>query len=181
MLDLFFQDGFSVYLDDETEEDVIELHRWFLSQDPERVTCRPVPDYNEEEVIKRYRKRNENSGIARFAVRRVGDKKLLGRITYFDINPRNGSAEVGYMIGAEFQGNGYATEAMIMLISHLFGDLGLRKISAQTGEFNKPSVALLKKLGFKQDGRLRQHHELDGKFYDDLIFSLFSGEFLLNK
>jgi ribosomal-protein-alanine N-acetyltransferase len=180
MLDSLFQDGFSVYLDNETEDDAVTLHRWFLKYEPERVTCRLVPDYDEEEVIKRFRKRSEHSGIARFAVRRVEDKKLVGRVTYFDINTRNGSAEIGYMIGGDYQRKNYATDGMILLLGHLFCDLGLRKVMAQTGEFNKPSVALLNKLGFKQDGRLRQHHELDGKFYDDLIFSLMSDEFQID-
>jgi RimJ/RimL family protein N-acetyltransferase len=34
----------------------------------------------------------------------------------------------------------------------------------------------MKKLGFKQDGRLRQHHEVEGKLYDDLLFSILAEE-----
>jgi len=45
-------------------------------------------------------------------------------------------------------------------------------VMAQTGEFNHPSVALLTALGFHLDGRLRQHHELDGELHDDLLFSM---------
>ena len=55
----------------------------------------------------------------------------------------------------------------------------MNKIMAQTGEFNDASIGLLKKLGFKQDGRLRQHHEVEAKMYDDLLFSILSDEFKL--
>ena len=64
-----------------------------------------------------------------------------------------------------------------MLLKHLFEELEINKIMAQTGEYNDASIALLKKLGFKQDGRLRQHHELDGEMYDDLLFSILAEEF----
>jgi ribosomal-protein-alanine N-acetyltransferase len=47
---------------------------------------------------------------------------------------------------------------MKLLLDHLFGERGMNNVMAQTGEFNDASIALMKKLGFKQDGRLRQHH-----------------------
>lgn len=46
----------------------------------------------------------------------------------------------------------------------------------QTASFNEDSINLLKKMNFKKDGILRNHHELDAKLYDDYIFSVLCKE-----
>ena len=165
-----------VCLDNMNDFDAIILHRWFLASDPERLTCRPIGDLSEEEIILRYRERRNSVNLRDYAIRLVSDNSLLGRVTYFDLNTRNRSTEIGFLIASEFRRKGYASEAVRILIRHLFKELGINKVMAQTGEYNEASIALLKKLGFKQDGRLRQHHELEGKMYDDLLFSILAEE-----
>lgn len=47
---------------------------------------------------------------------------------------------------------------------------------ADTGAFNQASIALLRSLGFRQDGCLRQHQLLDGILHNQLLFSLLAEE-----
>jgi ribosomal-protein-alanine N-acetyltransferase len=166
-----------VYLDDMNDFDAILHHRLFMASDPQRLTCRPFSDLSEEEVVVRYRERRESRNLHDFAIRRESDNSLVGRVTYFDMNPRNRSLEIGFLTAPEFRRKGYTFEAVRLLLKHLFEEMGMNKVMAQTGEYNKASIALLKKLGFKQDGRLRQHHEVDGELYDDLLFSILAEEF----
>ncbi len=51
----------------------------------------------------------------------------------------------------------------------LFRTRGCRKIIAQTGSFNTPSIRLLESCNFQRDGVLCQHHELDGLLLDDYL------------
>ena len=69
----------------------------------------------------------------------------------------------------EFRNNGFMKEAVNLLSKFLFEEVKLNKIMAQTGSFNDESNYLLKSCGFKLDGCLREHHELDGILYDDNI------------
>ena len=172
------ENGFNVYLDDETEDDAYTLHKWFIESEPERMSCRPIEIFDIDELLRRFNKKKESGFIHTFAVRRISDNKLLGRTTYFDHNRRNGAVEIGFMFAKKYRRMGYGTETLTLLLRHLFDDLGMRKVMAQTAEFNKGSVALLKKMGFKQDGCLREHHELNGVYYNDLVFSLLSDEFI---
>jgi ribosomal-protein-alanine N-acetyltransferase len=165
-----------VYLDDPNEYDAIMIYKWFLASAPERLTCRPINFRTEEEIIIKHKERMKESNQRDFAVRRTADNCLVGRVTYFDVNHRNRTAEIGFLTNPDFRRKGYALEAMKLLLDHLFGELGMNKVMAQTGEFNEASIALMKKLGFKQDGRLRQHHEVEGKLYDDLLFSILAEE-----
>lgn len=166
-----------VYLDHQSDSDILTIYKWFLVSAPERLTCRPITYRTDEEVLIRHRERSQNPDQRDFAVRRTADNCLVAQVTYFDVNHRNRTAEIGFMTNPEFRRKGYAFEAMRLLLRYLFDELGLNKVMAQTGEFNEGSIALLKKLGFKQDGRLRQHHEVEGKMYDDLLFSILAVEF----
>ena len=169
--------SFLVYLDDVTDYEMVLAHKWFLASNPPSMTCRPIRDVSDEEVISSHRERLKNDSLRDFAVKRVSDNCLVGRVSYFDMNPRNRTVETGFIMGPEFRKQGYAYQAMRLLMGHLFGQMGMNKIVAQTGEFNEASISLLKKLGFSQDGRLRQHHELDGEMHDDLLFSILAEEF----
>jgi [ribosomal protein S5]-alanine N-acetyltransferase len=83
---------------------------------------------------------------------------------------------VGYFTGADYRQQGYTKEGLWLLLNYLFQVVGLNKVRADTGAFNQASIALLKSLGFRQDGCLRQHQLLDGVLYDQLLFSLLAGE-----
>ena len=65
-----------------------------------------------------------------------------------------GSAELGYWIGEEYQGQGYATEACKILIKRAFNDLKIERIFATYKKENFASKRVLEKLGFKYFSQL---------------------------
>jgi len=160
-----------------TDDDIALYRKWIVESNPESTTCRPAGDTDLEEMKRRFRERLDGETAGHFAVRRIVDEVLVGREANFDLNSRNRSAEIGYLVGTEFRGRGYAHQAVWLLLRRLFENLNLNKAMAQTGEFNTESIAVLQKPGFNQDGRLRQHHPVDGKIYDDLFYSKLRDEF----
>lgn len=130
----------------------------------------------EEELRRRFRQRKGDGRLASFAVRFLHDGELAGRVSYFDLNARNRSVEIGYIVGPPHRGRGVGREAVRLMLRLLFGRLGFRKATAQTGAFNVASIALLRGLGFELDGRLREHHLVGDRYHDDLLFSLLARE-----
>ena len=59
------------------------------------------------------------------------------------------SAELGYWVGEEFQGRGYATQGSDLLIKRAFNELGINQIYATFRKENSASKRVLEKLGFK--------------------------------
>ncbi len=163
---------------DQTEEHALIQRCWYLASDPETQTCRPIVERTDEDVLKQFRERSVLPTEHAYSVLRVSDDQLVGLVRYFDLNTRNRSAEIGYLIGPEFHGQGFSREAVGMLLEHLFAELKLNKVYAQTAEFNNRSLKLLSRLGFKVDGRLRQHHEFRGVLYDDLLLSILAEEYV---
>ena len=138
----------------------------------EEKTCRPVINgkripSSDERII--------------FAFLIDGLEEPAGKFTYFDINPRNRSAEFGYTVNPKFRNRGIGTNMLIAAINYLFSTTELNKLYCQTAAFNIASVKLLEKLGFQRDGILREHHELDGNMWDDYIYSILCNEWKKSK
>jgi RimJ/RimL family protein N-acetyltransferase len=90
---------------------------------------------------------------------------------------RDRTAEISYYIGEpDARGAGHATRALRLLHRYGFGELGLERIFAEVFADNAGSLALLKKLGYTQEGVLRQHVFRDGERLDSVIFGLLRRE-----
>jgi len=86
-------------------------------------------------------------------------------------------AEIGFTLDPRFQGRGYATEAVRAILGYLFGELKLRRVSAECDARNAPSARLLERVGFRREGLRRQHTWAKGEWTDDLLFGLLASEF----
>jgi [ribosomal protein S5]-alanine N-acetyltransferase len=89
---------------------------------------------------------------------------------------RSGVAEIGYLIAPAHWRKGYTREAVSALIDHGFGTLGLRRIFADVDPENAPSIRLLRRLGFREEGHLRAEWETHLGVRDSLIFGMLAGE-----
>lgn len=91
---------------------------------------------------------------------------------------RNGACELGYMIAREHRGSGLAREAVSAVLDHLFAAEGRRRVFADTDPDNMASRALLERLGFTLEGRLRAEWETHIGIRDSLIYGLLRDEWL---
>lgn len=143
------------------------FNEWNQFSRLEERTCRPV--VNGKRI-------SPNTAPITWAFFIDGVDEVAGRFHYFDFNPRNQSAEFGYMVNPRFRQQGIGTKMLTLAISKLFSTTDLNKLYCQTAAFNVPSIKLLEKLKFHKDGVLREHHELDGRLYDDYIYSILRHE-----
>lgn len=106
----------------------------------------------------------------------AGDDVALGWVILIDGKPQ--VKEIGYILRRDQWGTGIAREAVARVISHGFDDLGLRRIFADTDPENGGSIALLERLGFQREGRLRGEWETHIGVRDSLIFGLLQDEWM---
>jgi RimJ/RimL family protein N-acetyltransferase len=81
-------------------------------------------------------------------------------------------AEIGFTLAVAHQGRGYATEAVGRVLTHLFTDAGLVRVSAECDARNDRSARLLERLGFRREGLRVRNTFAKGEWTDDLLFGL---------
>jgi RimJ/RimL family protein N-acetyltransferase len=86
------------------------------------------------------------------------------------------AAKLGYAIAADHWGHGYASDAARQMLEFGFGTLGLHRVSAAIGPSNLSSIALVKRLGFAYEGRIRHHVHTNGDWRDSLLYSLLADD-----
>lgn len=116
----------------------------------------------------------EGDGHQCWAITAQGDDSALGWVILMDGKP--GVAEIGYILRHDRWGAGIAHEAVARVIDHGFGEMDLRRIFADTDPENDGSIALLERLGFVREGRLRGEWLTHIGVRDSLIFGLLAGE-----
>lgn len=95
------------------------------------------------------------------------EKTAIGTICLWNFTKDRKIAEVGYDSLPKFQGKGYLTEALKMVLNFGFKNLNLHAIEAYTSKHNSNSIKLLEKQNFKL-----QKHEKDLENPDNNIYRL---------
>jgi RimJ/RimL family protein N-acetyltransferase len=86
-------------------------------------------------------------------------------------------AEVGYWLGHEFWGHGYATSAVRLITGHAFrARPELRRLFAVPFTSNAASARVLEKVGYRCEGTLRQSAIKDGHVHDQWMYALLRDE-----
>ena len=107
--------------------------------------------------------------------------RIIGTIGLYEINTRHQRAIWRIRLDPEWQGKGYATEAIRLILDYGFNTLNLNKITSDSFADNEAIVNLTLKLGFKQEGLLVGHYFHKGKFRDAIQFGLLREDFNENK
>jgi RimJ/RimL family protein N-acetyltransferase len=111
------------------------------------------------------------------AIARREDDLMVGGINVHEVDQTNGTFAYGVGIGREYKGNGYAAEAVLLVIRFMFDERRFQKCEARVYDCNSASISLHRKLGFVEEGRLRRHLFLAGEYHDELMFGMTVEEF----
>jgi ribosomal-protein-serine acetyltransferase len=87
-------------------------------------------------------------------------------------------AEIGYMLGRQWQRKGITQKICGLLIKELFTDQGMQKVVICCNDDNLASSGVAIKLGFHLEGTLRNHYVVNGKLRNMLYFGLLKEEWL---
>jgi RimJ/RimL family protein N-acetyltransferase len=85
-------------------------------------------------------------------------------------------AEIGIMIAPDFQRNGYATEALNVILNLLFVKFGKHRVFASVDPCNLRSVALMRRIGLRQEARFIRSLWFKESWVDDAVFAMLADE-----
>lgn len=137
----------------------------------------PLPDMDAarkllSEILESYRQ----NALMKWGIVRLTCGALIGTCTIFNLSLDHGRAEIGYALGRAHWGHGYMHESLQALIGHAFGELNLRRLEADVDPRNVASIRTLERLGFRQEGLLRERWHVNGELQDAFLYGLLRRE-----
>ncbi|MBB5122309.1 acetyltransferase [Streptomyces eurocidicus] len=111
------------------------------------------------------------------AVEAVGTGEIVGAVGSHHADPRAGWFEYGVTMGADHRRKGYAAEAVVMLLRFMFAERRYHRCGARIFAHNEASLALQLRLGFVEEGRLRDHVFFAGQYHDLVMMGMLADEF----
>ena len=91
-------------------------------------------------------------------------------------SPANRSAHLGYDLAPASRRQGLMGEAVGAVLEYAFEAMAVNRVQATADVENDPSAALLRSLGFQEEGILREFAVIDGRPHDMRCFSLLRWE-----
>lgn len=119
---------------------------------------------------------NQADSWFQWAIVEQKNNKLIGDIGTRFWGSTNQQVELGFTLDKIYQRKGYATEALLLLIHHLFADLKEHRISASAHPANEASIRLLEKLGFRKEAHFVEGFYQHGEWVDDVVYALLARE-----
>ncbi|MDT7834024.1 GNAT family N-acetyltransferase [Aquabacterium sp. OR-4] len=115
-------------------------------------------------------------GAQQRVLQRRADGRVIGSLLLFKHDEGSRRIELGYALARDCWGQGWMREAVQAACAHAFGVLQLRRIEAEVNPDNAASCALLARLGFTLEGRLRQRWTAKGRSYDTNLYGLLDSD-----
>lgn len=154
------------------EEDVEELSLLLNNPNVSQFTSDHIPyPYTKEDAIK-FLERVKTMPVEYMNAVTLNGKLIGGAGIHPQEMNLKYNAEIGYWLGQEYWGKGYATEVVQKLISIAKESKNFHKLFARTFEGNLASEKVLQKNGFVHEGTLKEHIFKRGKFLNEKIWGL---------
>lgn len=131
-----------------------------------------------EELAARMRQRFADKRTIRWTITRPSDDQLLGTCGFAEWKRHFHCAAVGYELAQSEWGQGIMTEVLTAVLTFGFTHMQINRVEAYVMTGNDPSMRLLQKLGFQEEGLLRQYGYWQDAYHDLHLFALLKRDFL---
>jgi RimJ/RimL family protein N-acetyltransferase len=108
----------------------------------------------------------------------IDEKRLIGDMGIVFTNYDNSQAEIGCTLHKDYQGKGYATEALKAMVNYLFVTLNKHRVVASIDPRNITSIQLIERLGFRKEAHFKESYYLRGEWVDDIIYAMLQTEWI---
>jgi RimJ/RimL family protein N-acetyltransferase len=126
--------------------------------------------------LKEYVGCQDRNGVIVFAIDTHAGE-TVGGVSYHSRHRKNGTFGFGINIYREHRRQGYAEDAVRILLRYAFRERNYQKCNSACVHTNAASIGLHQKLGFVEEGRRRRQVFFDGQYHDDVLFGLTREEF----
>ncbi len=125
--------------------------------------------------------RHQERTMLSWAIVLKENQRFIGRFQLEEWSDEDHRAAVGYLLGRQYWGKGYATEALRAVIAYLFEQTTVNRIDAVTWRENNASARVMEKAGMRFEGLARQRRFAKGAFRDRKSYAILREDFFNEK
>lgn len=156
--------------------DLDAIHQLHSLPETDKYNTLGIPKNKEEtkSIIEPWIAENQLNEIKNytFAIENKPNGEFIGLFGLKLWSKKHRRAEIWYKIHSDYWGNGYATEAVNLILDFGFEKLNLHRIQAGCAVENIGSISVLEKVGMTKEGRGRQLLPLKDGWSDNFEYSI---------
>ncbi len=146
-----------------------------VGRHPHLWAATPPEPFADRDALEAFlRERSARPDQVLFAV--VDEAGVAGLFLVVAIEPKMGTAELGLVYGPRLQKSTAGTETVMLVLRHLFEDLGYRRVEWRCNTTNAASMSAARRYGFTLEGVLRQHRWIKGANCDTAVHAILDRE-----
>ncbi|MBV9414063.1 MAG: GNAT family N-acetyltransferase [Solirubrobacterales bacterium] len=111
-----------------------------------------------------------------FVVAIIVDGRIVGTAGFHHVDWENRSTSIGYWIAESCQGRGIATRTAGALTDHAFSTWRLNRVEIRAGVGNERSRAIATRLGFQEEGVLREAERIGDRYVDHVVHAMLAAD-----
>lgn len=152
-------------------EDLGLLFTWLNDAEAARIDFpyRPVDCLSYKDWLD---KQSQSSSQILFIVRHMAQARAIGFVMFKNMQQAYQAAELGMRIGDEAdRGKGYGSRAAILALAYAWHTLNLHRVSLNVFAENRRAIAAYRKVGFVEEGTMRDAAFTEGKWRDVVVMA----------
>ncbi len=160
--------------------DVDEVYEIFSSIEVAEFSSH-YPVKSKEQVLRgidRWKAEYVNKEQIRWGIALKDSDILIGTCCLGDFDEDARRCEIGYHLSYNYWSKGYMTEALKAMVTYGFEKGDINRVEAFVTPGNFASVLVLKKLGFVEEGLLRQRDFFKGQFQDGIVLGMLKSDYM---
>lgn len=154
------------------------LRQWEAENDAEIYFLdggRPRPTSLESLLTYYDQNAGKDNGSVSFAIEADGD--YIGHCGLYNTDTTALHCELGIEINDKgYWGRGYGREVVHLLLDYAFQHMNMNRVWLNTHSENERAIRCYKACGFVEEGRLRQHIWVNGRYVDRVVMGVLRGE-----
>ncbi|PSK99428.1 RimJ/RimL family protein N-acetyltransferase [Murinocardiopsis flavida] len=167
--------GTAIRLEPMAERHFAGLWPLFADEDVRRLTG-THQRFTEDEVRRFTATRRDLHDRADWTVVRAADGAVLGDAAVNDFDHHNASAGFRIALAGPALGRGHGTEALRLVVDHVFDTVGLHRLELEVYAFNPRARRCYEKAGFTAEGVRRDALYWDGAWHDAVTMAVLAGD-----
>ncbi|MBY0085954.1 GNAT family N-acetyltransferase [Brevibacillus sp. M2.1A] len=172
-----FLEGERVFLRPIGTEDT-ELYFRSLFNKETRMLTGTQKHFTREQIHQYIANKGQDSSSVLLLICLRENDQVIGDVQIGDIDPNNRNAFIRISIDqSAYQGKGYGSEALLLMLDYGFGILNLHRIELNVFAFNERAIHTYEKLGFQREGVQRQALYYNHAYHDSILMSMLADEY----